>query len=282
MSDTTREHYIPQFYLRNFSEDNKRIYQYRINSNSPSKLVSIDGICYENNLYEYRNDNGDFVCRNLIENCFSKFEGEFCGIIKSIVSKTSHEENFNTLCFLTSKEKIMLILFVATLIMRNPMVLNAAKETAVEFFNNFDNNISENMMYNLVLDKCLPIYKEFDDTNKNILNILIERLSNMSFQIGVANSTKVFTSDNPVLLSGEYIDMKIDKVLLPLTSSTILMMKQFKQTKKELRNRMVSLEGSVIKAINDKTIVHCQNWIYSQNEITNKQIRHIEKQKGAH
>ncbi len=282
MSETVREHYIPQFYLKNFSQDKKRIYQYRINSNSSSKLVSIEGICCENNLYEYRNDNGEFVCRNLIENCFSKIEGEFCDIIRSIVSKASHEENFNTLCFLTSKEKALLTFFVATMIMRNPRVLNAAKETTIEFFNNFDNNLSENMMYNLVLKKCLPIYKELDGMSKSILNILIERLSNMSFQIGVANSTKIFTSDDPVLVLGECIDMKIDEVLLPLTSSTILMMKQFKQTKMELRNRLVSLDSDDVKAINDRTIAHCQNWIYSQNEITNKQIRHIEKQKGAH
>ena len=68
---TVKQHYIPQFYFRNFSEDQKRIYQINLKEITSSKLVPIESICFKKNLYELRDDNDEYIHRNMIENKLS-------------------------------------------------------------------------------------------------------------------------------------------------------------------------------------------------------------------
>ena len=113
---TIDEHYIPQCYLKQFSPDGERIYQYDVITGKQSPApVPIKSICYEKHLYEFRDDNGDFVHRNLIEKAFGIYEGEFATVFRSIQSKSSYEANFNTRSFLTKNEKALLIFFISTM-----------------------------------------------------------------------------------------------------------------------------------------------------------------------
>ena len=68
---TVKEHYIPQFYLKNFSFDKKNIYQFDIlKGKQIENPVLIRKICFEKNLYEFKNEKGEFENRNLIEKSF--------------------------------------------------------------------------------------------------------------------------------------------------------------------------------------------------------------------
>lgn len=276
MSHTKREHYIPQFYLKNFSPDNKRIWQYQINSNTAAKLVPIESICHEKNLYEFKNEDGSIIEKNLIESRLSALEGCFSNVIKSIMSKASHIENFRTQCFLTEEEKFFLILFVATLILRSPTALNIGSEVAKELLGE---QISDIKATNLSLNTFLPIYKHVNPEEHTFFNSVINSFENMAFQILSVKSDCFLTCDYPVALYGENGFHDIEEIFFPLTPRLLLFMAPQKKLEKGFRNRLVDLSPCFVDSINDAIIFHCNNWVFSANKFTNDQIKHIQKVK---
>ena len=54
---TTQEHYVPQVYLRGFSQDEHHVYEYRVRDGfQPEKAVPIDSICRGKYLYELKDE----------------------------------------------------------------------------------------------------------------------------------------------------------------------------------------------------------------------------------
>ena len=81
---TTDEHYIPQCYLKQFSSDGERIYQYDVLSGKQTPVpVPTKSVCYQKHLYEFRDSSGAFAYRNLIEKSFGIYEGEFAKTFRS-------------------------------------------------------------------------------------------------------------------------------------------------------------------------------------------------------
>lgn len=52
---TIKQHYVPQVYLRGFSQDKKRIYRYDL-TNESQKLVPISSVCHKKYLYEFKGE----------------------------------------------------------------------------------------------------------------------------------------------------------------------------------------------------------------------------------
>lgn len=274
---TTREHYIPQCYLNQFSPDEKHIFQYdAISYTQTLKPVPIKSICYEKDLYEFKDDSGKILHRNLIEDSFAIYEGEFANTFRSIQSKARHEANYHILSFLSPEEKAFLIFFLSTIIIRSPDVLQAAQETTTEFFGG---QMTEASARNLILQTCLPIYKMFDVKEKNILNSVMESLDNMSFQIGVADKYVFWTSDRPVILHGKNF-ANCNEVIMPIPPRLALYMKPYKNTKKGFYNRLVKLDKKDIEYINSSVVTHCKRWIYSNAPLTSSQIKWISKERN--
>lgn len=274
MAYTVREHYIPQFYLRNFSSDQKRIYQYEIGSNKPSKLVPIESVCCVDDLYEFKNDDGEITDRNRIEKAFAVFEGEFHNVISSIVSKARHTENLYTPCFLTQKEKAMLVFFLATSVLRTPTMVDEAQKAALKFFGD---TISKQDARNLVLQELFPIYKELNGDDKNALYPTLKWFENMSFHIGVTWWDCLVTCDRPVIVRGNHKVFQPEGVLFPLTPNLALTMLTIKKTRACNRNKLAYLDGYSINVLNSEIIANCNRWIFSKDEITSEQIKFIEK-----
>lgn len=55
--DNKKQHYVPQFYLRQFSQDGKHIWQYSAKLKKKTGL-SISDVCTENYFYDLSTDNG--------------------------------------------------------------------------------------------------------------------------------------------------------------------------------------------------------------------------------
>ncbi|SFX83012.1 DUF4238 domain-containing protein [Ruminococcus sp. XPD3002] len=279
---TVNEHFIPQFYLRSFTMDGERLYQYDVISNKQTlNPVSIQSICYKKNLYEFTDNSGNFINRNLIETCFGKFEGEFANVFHSILSKANNNANYQTLCFLSTKEKSFLIFFISTLILRNPDIINIAQQTAFESINK---NVTDATARNIALQTCLPIYNKLIPEDKNLLCLMLKLFENMSFQIVKTNKKCFLASDKPVILHGSYDEKsmisKIDEVIMPISSYLLLYMKPLKKTKKEYYNRLVEINTNGINYFNSAIAQHCQRWIYSNSRFTEKQIKWIIKERG--
>lgn len=272
---TVDEHYVPRCYLKQFTKDEEHIYQYDVLSERcyPNP-VPINSICYKKNLYEFRDEDGAFIGRNLIEKSFMMYEGAFATVFRSINAKTNDVRNMRTLSFLTEKEKAFLTVFVATMIIREPGLIQSLTETTSDIFKN---QISDRMAKNLVLQTGLPIYKEINVEESNLFNAVLGFFEDMSFQIGKTDSDIIWTSDTPVFLYGDSNSVRVHAVLVPLSPCLVLTMKPYAQTERELYNRFLVLND--IKSVNRIIVSHCKRWIYSKEQFTDKQILWIKKSK---
>lgn len=272
---TIDEHYIPQFYLKQFSPNGDKIYQYDILSpDSSSTFVPTKSICYEKNLYEFKNDSGEIIHRNLIEKHFGTFETEFARVFRSIISKSKIEKNYQTCSFLDKKEKALLVFFMTTLIIRNPEILLIAKDTALEFFGE---QLTETNAKNLALDTCLPIYKELDPNKRNILLSFMKLFEKMSYQIAVTTEERIWTSDNPVILHGKNQPNKLEEVIFPINPNLVLYMKPYERTNKDCYNRLTEMEPQDIDFVNGNITMNSKRWIYTYSPLTDEQKKWIAK-----
>ena len=278
--ETVREHYIPQFYLKQFSPNKKIIYQYNVFSDKASSiLTSTTEVCFEKNLYEYRDDKGEIVNKNLIEKRLSVFEAEFASVFQSIHSKAAFKQNHHTSSFLSTREKILLVFFISTLLSRDPKVIQLAKECAIEELGEL---MDDTTARNLALNICLPVHKALDTEERTLLKQYIQALENMSFQIGIAEKDVFWTSDHPAIVKGVSVEgqaFNIEQVSIPLSSRIALLMKPYEKVSPENYNRLVILGEKEIRAINAATVTNCYRWIYSKAPLTEKQIQWIKKQR---
>ncbi len=276
---TSNEHFIPQCYLKQFSYDNKHIYQFDIKSGKATpKPVSTDSICYQKNLYEFRDESGSFIYRNLIENQLCKLEIVYSRIIKSIKSKTACKKNYKTHSFLTKKEKMFLIYFIMIQQMRGPFIIN---ETEREIGTKWGDILDKCYVRNLTIMSLLPIYKKLFQTDNNIIFSKLHLFDEMSYLIGTTDNDSIFTSDNPVIMLWDDKLANLEEVIYPLSSRIILYMKPHNQTPKGFRNRMIHLESKDIEYINKVIVKLCKRWVYSKNALTESQIKWIMKERGG-
>lgn len=73
--NTNKEHYVPRFVLRNFTNQNGKLFVANIIS-QPVRYYETapEGICFQNHLYESKNFDGTFYERNSIEKHFANME----------------------------------------------------------------------------------------------------------------------------------------------------------------------------------------------------------------
>lgn len=276
---TSDEHFIPQFYLKQFSPDGEHVYQFDVLSGIQTPVpVPTKSICYQKNLYEFQNDNGEFLHRNLLERILSKYEGKFAEVFSSIQEKADYENGFQISGFLSDMEIAMLSFFLSTLIVRKPEILQVGQEVAREMFGG---SISEYTARNISLLMLLPLYKEIDPDDKNILVQIMRFFEDMSFQIGVTKQPVFWTSDNPLTLYGKIPPVKPDEVVLPLSSKLVLYMKPFEKTKPGYYNRLVELREYDVEFVNHSIAMHCQRWIYSQFPLSEEQKKWIAEQRKS-
>lgn len=123
---TKKQHYVPQFYLKNFSDESLQLYVLNKNQKKIYKS-SVRDICSKNNLYEIKwqkkpTGQEAFILKNSIENSLCEMEGRYANVLQKVISICSNENNINAL-ILNKYEKEELAEFIANLYVRNPDIL---------------------------------------------------------------------------------------------------------------------------------------------------------------
>lgn len=270
---TKKQHYIPRFYLRNFSNNNKMIYQYDVSTDN-SSFVSINSICYQNYLYEFKDENDELIYCNWIENILSKWEKEFSIIINSIKNKAKNKRNCKTRCFLTSKEKDFLAFFISLQSQRGSYYI---KEIENKLEEKWGDVLEKNSCRNAALIASLPIYKPFNEVKDHKIISTFKTLRNMSFIIGFTDNGVFFTSDNPITMIYENNPNDIEEVIFPLASNLVLYMLKMEKSKANFKNRLYPMDENNINYINNVTISRCTRWIFSKNTFNDKDYNRIKK-----
>lgn len=257
---TKKQHFIPRFYLKNFSDNGKTMYRYDKSTGNIAS-VSINSACYQDYLYEFKDENDNLCYCNLIENKLSKWEHEFSIVINSIKNKAKDKRNCKTNCFLTSNEKDILSMFIAIQNYRYPYYL---KELEGKYEQEWGDVLEKNSCRNAALIYSLPLYKSFYEVKKHEIISLFKILRNMSFIIGFTNNDTFFTSDNPIIMLYENNPNDIVEVTFPLTYNLVLYMFKTEKSPKSFKNKLCCIDKENINTINNHTISRSTRWIFSK------------------
>lgn len=121
---TKREHYVPQFYLANFSiqEEHGTVYSLEATAISPyQKKMAVSRLCYCDDLYESKY-NDKYILHNETEHSFSKYETGQKVLVDKIINISNNRANINSALVLRKSEKEKLFQFIAQLYLRNKSI----------------------------------------------------------------------------------------------------------------------------------------------------------------
>lgn len=260
-----RQHYIPQFILRNFSSDNKTVKYFDIVENK-HKIVEIRNVFMEKHLYD---DEINYeYCPQKIENNLSKYESEVAPIIKRFLEKDFF--------YLTFDENEKLKLFFAIMAFRNKNVkesiINYSDETK-DYFKKYQKDLNyvdfwkRNLGY---LVNCRSLsevlnHNKIDEPIKIFMRrdcfgvagtyfLLFEKRGDTNFIIGDAYPTDIRGDNN--LHCYSYFPISPDRLILLVSSGVEYVQDGILDfSKKELKQSVNQLFISVKKIYKDKILL---------------------------
>lgn len=272
MHNTVKEHYVPQFYLKNFKDDKGLLHIYdfkqkKIFTQSPKN------ICYENNLYETKWENAhpnlkEFVLQNSIENIFCKYEGEFSKVLTTILRVCIPSQNPNALILLENERNIFLR-FIVNMVVRNPenMEVLALNKLELDDINNEDISQICNLLDDIGLgggnSLCLAAKKKAmltDEFENNFTQACFGALKKLNYTFFYSRTNSFITSNIPVCVGDDPIIIEDDKtcVYLALSPKVAVLFGNYKSSR-NFKNRMICIEEKQVENFNRILIKHSDN-----------------------
>lgn len=268
-----REHYVPQFYLKKFTDDNGLLHIYNFDQKKFYTQIP-QNICYESNLYETEWEDanpklGKYVLPNDIENTFCEYEGEFAKLLQTICHVCTSDQNANAL-ILHGKEKEILRRFVINLMFRNPINMDslALSELSDEEKNSDGMSLVRSILdgmgfggaesfYLAVIKKAMLTY-EMEDS---LPQVYVEKLSKISFSFLYATNSVFITSDIPVCFGYDCTIPDEDKtcLYLALSPKVAVLFGNYNVPRRD-ENRMIKIRSEYVDFFNSQ-IIENHNYI---------------------
>ncbi len=267
------QHFVPKVYLKGFSEDDVFVIMNEVDQKIIlSKSVPIDTICFKKDLYETKNNQGEFVNRNYLEECLRHLEIQFTYYRERLKKRAYIKDNYKTNCFFTKDEKTFWRVFITLQMLRSPKVLETAKNFSENYFGE---SMSKNDAHAMAVKTCLPFFEEAKPDSQNCFMILIEPLYSMSIALGVDYSDQLITSDNPVYCySPNQTIESYSRVVFPLTSDLVIVLSGQDYKNEYGKNRLFEI-SDIDRGLFIKSIAYCANrFIYSKKELS-KEIENL-------
>lgn len=217
MSKKEHHHYVPKFYLKNFTKEEKQIYTYVIGETN-AKFLGLSDVCVKKNFYtipSYLQKMGiryDFLETSFFERSVETQLKRIIGLVKKLKEKfISYNE---PIAFeFTPKDRFLLLFVLIIQYFRGPKFRDfGQKETQTD-----------------AIHHALSTY-----ANEYLLKNIATKLNNDYWIIRVSSSGNFFTSDNPVVVidnqmkqKGEYftktfIGERHTVLFYPLTHDIVL------------------------------------------------------------
>lgn len=269
------EHYIPRFYLRHFSVDKTKVFRYDIEQlDLPPKLSLLTESCQEKDMYELFNEDNSYLAPNLIEKAFGRIETETGRVIKSIAEKSADMNNSDIDSLVSENEKNTLIIFLTTLLFRDPITINKG----IKFQLNENSNLSEREARNYTLFNMLPLGVDKKWDQNTIGRMALRLFGGMSLKIGVSHEDLVITGDKPVVLFGfsrNKSDDRVQKVLFPLTSNLIMYLYSPEIIDGGFKNVFINVNNQQLFELHDYISMNAEKYLFSKKQLTEIQIERL-------
>lgn len=257
---TKKQHYIPQFYLRNFVDNSQMLWVYNRGKDNFFHVPPKD-ICKKDCLYETLWEDADpklgkYVLPNQIEKSFAKNENEFNKILKEIISICKNPQKKNTTICNKENRKI-LSRFVVNMFLRNPYSLNQINCFPEEVMKNKEiQSINESLQF-LGVGSTKSLIKAAiknvclnEEYKVGIPELLLNELLNFNYSFFVSKEEEFVTSSFPVIFKiyGSEDGITPSKYsYLPLHPNVALF---YSDSLKEFRNRIKFLSKNYVKQLN--------------------------------
>ena len=272
---THSEHYIPQMYFRQFSENKKNIYKYDANDlDKPPEIRSIDKICREKDMYEPIYEDGSYIAPNHIENRFGKIETKAGKVIEAIKAKAQNDKYLSCTSVLSDEDKSILNIFITALMFRDPDTI----EFGIKSLQAANPDMSFREARNYTLYNLLPLGVDREWDENTIIRTATERLSGMAFQIGIADEDIIFTSDRPFVVwppDENELYNRPKAVAFPLTSRLVLYLFALNDVEAIKSSFFIKLSEEQIRDIQENITVCAKKWLYSRNPLTEEQMNRV-------
>ncbi len=261
---TKRQHYIPQFYLKNFAGSDGKLWVYDRIEKKYFKSDPKD-ICCEKYLYEtpWENANpdlGEYILPNQIEDDFAKKESEYSKLLEKITKICSYSQNKKAL-ICNKNEKRLLASFAANIFLRNPWTLKNANINSVsdELIKNKEIQSIDELLKVInfggteslvkAVNKKIWLDEEFIG---NVPQKFIDDVLRLNFIVLISKSHSFITSSFPVLY--ETYDTEdgithIKPVFVPIQSYIGLIYID-KTINNPFRNRIAIIPSNIVDQIN--------------------------------
>ncbi len=186
---TKKQHYIPKFIIRRFTQENKKYLCYDKLKNEYSEIAFDSKDVFQIKcFYEY-----DGEISNQIENRFSKFENEFA----LILTKLENNVNTGTVVF-NRRELNVLKLFLISLANRHAAIRERAK------------NLEGDKIYNLVNSKKSEL--TIKNEQLEFMNIILDVYEDMDNQCEIPKQKKFI--EKVELLRARLMDISFEQIKL--------------------------------------------------------------------
>jgi hypothetical protein len=272
-TDKKNQHYIPKFYLRNFSykKNGKQIGFYNIKADKffQSGKLKTQG----SKSFFYGKD-------GIIENTLSKIEGEIAQTIQEIINTqelpprdTIHHGN--------------ILVFVALTHLRNPVIIESIKEQSLQF---------EKLM-NLDLPKNVKKFTSPEMTHEHSINLslsmlpdIVDILRDLEYKIIInETSTPFIASDFPVVKYNQFLEFKKWphgrtgygtvglQIFIPLSPSIVLLLfdSNIYKVSDKKKHKLKLTNITDIRQINALQLLNCFESIFFNEEVNELYVRSI-------
>ncbi|MBA0883784.1 DUF4238 domain-containing protein [Flavobacterium undicola] len=302
-----RQHFIPQCYLRNFSENEKFVFVYSKTNKNKGYPQSIAKTAYKDNFYaipeKYLNRgfsediDSNFIEKKVLAENIESLHSELLNkIIKAASVWTNHKE---TLEIFNNKERDLFAVLIAIQYLRMPNIRDMywdAQQKAQKERNEVvsamkkkyeDIDCSEATALNRESDFAPVLHSEIFLDEKLIADIQ-DQLIKKIWKYKIATNNTVFTSDNPIILKPHLknqtafydgFGMKGVEIIFPISKNIILTIwddEVFCDDKTE-NNKFKILTELELRQYN------CSQYILANDEVysSKKDFKLIEKLKLA-
>lgn len=272
-----REHYIPQFALKYFGNEQGKLPFVNIET-APFKLLfsSTTKLMQERDFYEIKNADGEYILRNSIEDIYSSFESDI-GPNYNRFLKLSLKEDFDTefIKIIKSEEwaeiEASLLMYLVVVLIRGKGVkdITYSKSNLSKSYQHLLHllmttsqsktaDFAKGMYVGEELENVLKFIKE--DEN-NAWSVLMNHIMK-NYQIRVCRTTginKFFLSDNPVIIQ----KFEGEDYILPLSPNLCIILVPINQEGEiwKIDTHIYSLDDEAVNNINKHSILNTDKLI---------------------
>ena len=282
-----KQHFIPQFILHNFADENDLLTIIDKQS-APARIITTkpSAVLFENDMYETRNIDGSYFDRNVIENKFAQIEGYISSILQAMNNSLSDRKT------LSPDEEAAFALFLALQLVRIPMVREIINNSPKgRFTSDTDKEIYDKAIYRMMLLSRESGFKylkenglELSDEAKGQLKgqSLLEYtasfiLSECAIYILIApDDNPYILADMPVLIDG-FSDAKY---IFPVAPQIAICCSLFEEASQSEFSGFIQAKSEWIEKINELLCDKANRWIVCKKSDSSRILNRLDQKRS--